>query len=577
MRPPRYRRARAASFALAALLLGLLGGLAGALVDASPAAAHAELLSTDPGDGVVLDEAPDAVTFQFSEGVDLQPDGVRVLDDRGRRVDRGQAEASGSSVTAPLDDALAQGTYVVAWRVVSADGHPVRGSYTFSVGRESDVSGLAGDAFAAGGDRPIEVGAAVLRVLAYLGVLGSCGVVLVSAVLRRPDEPTPVARWVGAGAVIALVSLVLQAVALGALATGEGLTAITTPGVLGLVLADGFGPAAVVALAGLLGVLITTGLPFEGPARVVALTGAVLAPLSFALTGHTRSMDPAAIGYSADLVHLLAAAVWFGGLGAVTATVLRRRRAGDPMGAAEAVATFSGIAAGAAAAVIVAGTTLAWIEVGGLEALTSTTYGRLLLAKVAAVAVVLGLAAWNRFRLLPLVARDALDRTEGDLDGEGGVDGDGAATGAAAWRSLVRTLRVEGAVLVAVLALTGVLVNVTPAKQAVVPGPVTVTTELGEGSVDVTIDPARAGRNDLHLYLFDAEGRPDDRYDAVALQLRLPEQDLGPFDREPVRAGPGHFQLVGTDLTLSGEWELTIVVKPDRFTETKATVTFDVR
>ena len=52
---------------------------------------------------------------------------------------------------------------------------------------------------------------------------------------------------------------------------------------------------------------------------------------------------------------------------------------------------------------------------------------------------------------------------------------------------------------------------------------------------------------------------------------------LGPFDREPVRAGPGHFQLVGTDLTLSGEWELTISVKPDRFTETKATVTFDVR
>ncbi|MEZ5140621.1 MAG: hypothetical protein R2711_18140 [Acidimicrobiales bacterium] len=148
---------------------------------------------------------------------------------------------------------------------------------------------------------------------------------------------------------------------------------------------------------------------------------------------------------------------------------------------------------------------------------------------------------------------------------------------AAAWRSLVRTLRFEGAVLVAVLSLTGVLVNVTPAKQAVVPGPVTVTTELGEGTVDVTVDPARAGRNDLHLYLYDAEGRPDDRYDAVALQLRLPEQDLGPFDREPVRAGPGHFQLVGTDLTLSGEWELTISVKPDRFTETKATVTFDVR
>lgn len=565
MRPPGRLRARSASIALAALLLGLLAGFVGAIASASPAGAHAEFLSSDPADGAVVDAAPSDVTLQFSEGVDLQPDGVRVLDGRGERVDLGQAASTGSSVVAPLEDGLARGSYVVAWRVVSVDGHPVRGSFTFSVGEASDVSGVADGAFAAGsGDRPVEVAAAVLRILAYLGVLGSCGVVLVSALLRRPDEPTPVARWVTAGIVVAMAAIALQAVALAALATGEGLTSITQPGVLALVLSDGFGPAAVVVLIGLLAVLITTGLPFEGAARVVALAGATVAPLSFALTGHTRSMEPAAVGYAADLVHLLAATVWFGGLGAVTATVLRRRRAGDSMGAAEAVATFSGVAAVAAGIVIAAGLVLSWLEVGGLTALTTTTYGRLLLAKVAAVAVVLALAAWNRFRLLPLVARDALDDIDDDVDDR-------------AWRSLVRTLRLEGAMLIVVIAITGVLVNVTPAEQSVDRGPITVTTELGEGTVDVTIDPAKAGRNDIHAYLYDAEGKPDGRYDEAEFRLELPAQDLGPFDREPVEAAPGHFQLVGTDLPLSGEWTLTITVKPDRFTETSATVTFEVR
>ncbi len=546
------------------LLLAVAFVVAALALWASPAAAHAELLASDPADGSVLDAAPSAITLQFTEGVAVQPDGVRVLDDEGERVDAGTATATGSSVEVPIDDGLAQGSYVVAWRVISADGHPVRGAFTFSVGKETELgSGLADQAFATGADRPVEVFAAALRIVGYLGTLGACGVVLVAARLRRPDEPTPVARAVTVGIVVALVSLALQAVALAALATGEGLGSIARPGVLSLVMSDGYGPAAAVALVALLAVLITTGLPFEGAARRIALGGALVAPLTFAITGHTRTMDPLAVGYLADVVHLLAGTVWFGGLAACASIVARRRREGDAMGAAEAVASFSSIAAVASGAVIAAGVALSVIEVGSLGALTGTLYGRLLLAKVAAVAVVLAIAAWNRFRLLPAVARDALDDAD-DVD-------------TAAWRSLRRTLRLEGAVLVGVLVLTGVLVNVTPAKASAVRGPVTVTADLGDGTVDVTIDPARPGRNDFHVYLYDADGKVDDRYDTASFRLELPEQDLGPFDREPVRAAPGHFQLVGADLPLGGTWSLTITVKPDKFTETQATVTFDVR
>src|SRR4051794_16886977 len=114
------------------------------LAPAGAASAHAELLATNPADGSGVATAPDTTPMQFSESVSLRPDGVRVLDATGKRVDSGAASAAGADVSVPLDGTVANGTYVVAWRVVSADGHPVRGAYSFSVGEKTAVgSGVA--------------------------------------------------------------------------------------------------------------------------------------------------------------------------------------------------------------------------------------------------------------------------------------------------------------------------------------------------------------------------------------------------------------------------------------------------
>lgn len=542
----------------ALVLLGVLG-------QATVASAHAELVATNPGDGTIVAEAPRSVQLEFSERVSLRPDGVRVLDDQGRRVDRGRASASGSTVTAPVRSKLAQGSYVVAWRAVSADGHPVHGAFTFSVGRESTLaSGAAGDAFGSGGsDRPYEVAAAILRVLAYVSALGAAGYVVVGTALRAPGDSTPTSRLVVAASVVALVAIVAQIPLQAALATGRGLGAALDGAVLGLALADGQGIAALVSAVGLLAIVITAGLPFEGIARKVAVGGAGAAALGFAITGHTRTMTPPVLGFSADVAHLAAGAVWFGGLIAVLGAVRRARKAGDPHAAAGAIATFSGWGLVTSAVVVATGSALAWISVGGLEALTSTTYGRLLLAKVAAVAVVLVVAGWNRFRLLPRVAAAAIEEPPRD--------------DAAAWRTLNGLVRSEVALIVVVLCLTGVLTHVTPARSAARSGPVTVTAPLGSGTVDVTIDPSRPGRNNIHAYVLTASGRPADRYKTATMRLSLKAEDIGPLDRTPVRAGPGHFQLVATELALAGDWDLTITVKPDRFTEQSATVTLPVR
>lgn len=545
--------------ALAILAFALLA----ALVPARAASAHAELVATDPADGSVVDQAPEALTMQFSEGVSVRPDGIRVLDATGERVDAGSASADGSDVTVPLDGKVADGTYVVAWRAVSADGHPIRGSYTFSVGEETAVAdGVASGAFGGGSDRAYEIVDALARAVAYLGVLGAAGYVLIASALRRDDDPSPVGRPTTVAACVALAAILLQVPLQGALATGRGLASITDASVLSLAIADGMGWAALVTALGLLAVIITSGLPWEGAARRVGLAGAALAPLGFVLTGHTRTMSPAVVGYLADLAHVAAAAVWFGGLIAVVVAVRRRRRDDAPLEAAEAIARFSGWAAVTAAVLIVAGVALSWIQVGSLDALTTTLYGRLLMAKTALVLVVLAAAGWNRFRLVPQVAAAAIEDPPVD-DGAG-------------WRTLLRLVRVEVALLVVVLVVTAVLANVTPAKESVDKGPVTVSAPFGEGSVDVTVDPAKAGRNNVHIYLFDQDGRPDDDFDGATVSLELPSQGLGPFNRDAVDAGNGHYQLVATDLPLAGTWSMTIKVKVDRFTEQKATVSFPV-
>jgi copper transport protein len=94
--------------------------------------------------------------------------------------------------------------------------------------------------------------------------------------------------------------------------------------------------------------------------------------------------------------------------------------------------------------------------------------------------------------------------------------------------------------------------------------------------MEVWLEPGRAGRNDIHVILMDSEGVADDRFDEAEFALSLPAQDVGPIKAEPVRIGTGHFQLVGTDLSIRGQWTIQVTVRPDRFTLTEGTASFTI-
>ena len=106
------------------------------IATAAPAWAHAELKSTDPPKNGVAAESPPNLSLTFNENVEVSFGAVRVYTCAGQRITTGtprHSPASGRTVVVSIPK-LAPGVYLVAWRVISADSHPVDGSYSFRIG-----------------------------------------------------------------------------------------------------------------------------------------------------------------------------------------------------------------------------------------------------------------------------------------------------------------------------------------------------------------------------------------------------------------------------------------------------------
>lgn len=525
---------------------------------AQPAAAHAVLQSTSPSDGAQLEQAPDSVVLTFSEDVSAPSGALRVIDADGEQVDDGAVVSEGVTVQVGLPDDLGEGAYIASYSVVSADGHPISGALSFTVGDATPVDPAQVASLAAPSSKGWDIAAGVARFFAYLGALLAAGGAVYRATVDR-DAP---ARWphtrlvriaaaIGALGAIAVLPITAHVI------TGDGPGSLLDDGVANVVLGDGVGPALMVTLLGL--ATIVLGLVPTMTRRPLVLgVGAFFAAGSFALTGHTNTSDPRWLVTLADLVHVLAAAIWFGGLVLLARSLRRAHRPDSATDGAEVVARFSTVAGIAIITVGVAGSVLSWSEVASLANVTGTSYGRLLLVKLAIVAAIAAVAVYNRSRLVPAVTR---------------ADGDGAG-----WRTLRRTTAVEAVAMVAVLAVTAGLVNVTPGRAQLDDGPASVIVPFADGNLNVVVDPAEAGFNQIHLYVLDPTGRPVDLdFDDLTVELSLPASDIGPIRREPFVAGPGHFQLDGTDLSVPGTWEIEVIARISTFDQERVATEVTIR
>lgn len=397
---------------------------------------------------------------------------------------------------------------------------------------------VAGDTDAGG----FAIAAAVGRAIMYVGVLLAAGgtAFLVLVHDRRPGDARALTRVVTLAALLGaagtLVGIPIQAAEI----TGTGFAGMVDGEVLGHVLSSGFGNSALLRLTGLAILLVGVGRLWAPWANVVGLLGALAALASFLLTGHTATTEPRWLAVGANYVHTIAGASWFGGL-ALLALALRGRRSDeDANGGARMVARFSNLALGSVTVLLLAGTALAWAEVRSLAGLTATGYGWTLITKVTVVLVVVAMGGYNNLRLVPAVQRDTGD----------------------AWATLSRTVRAEAVGILAVLAVTAVLVNQEPARNFTPAEPVDAFADLGEShEVNLVVDPAQAGFNEIHLYLLDEGGSVADIGDEVTLHMQPPGDGGEPVRQEATPAGPGHYFHSGTEMSVPGDWTVEVEVE----------------
>ncbi len=363
---------------LVALLHALLLSLG-----ASPAAAHATLVSTDPAEGEVLAETPDVVTFTFDERVSLTDQGIRVFDAQGEPVSA-DASSTDTVVTADLPDELDDGTYVVTYRVVSADGHPIAGSLTFSIGAPSETV-VPPDVGDADPTRSMKAAVGIVQGLGYLGLLLAAGLVVFQCWMLGGARVSTATRDLLTRVHVGAVGLAVLAWAAvvpldGAYQQGFGLG--------GAVKADAIDLSLVgddLVVLGLITVGLVLGL-LAPRARDFATLGVALAIAAPSVIGHTRAYEPVPLLVVTDVLHLAAGSVWLGGLVGLALTL--PSLAGRARDAAEVLARFSAVAAGVLGLLVVSGTLLGWRIIGSWSGLFGTTYGRLLLIKVGVVGLV---------------------------------------------------------------------------------------------------------------------------------------------------------------------------------------------
>jgi copper transport protein len=137
------------------------------------------------------------------------------------------------------------------------------------------------------------------------------------------------------------------------------------------------------------------------------------------------------------------------------------------------------------------------------------------------------------------------------------------------WIELRRMVGYEALALVAVLGFTAVLVNTTPARSAVVTNPkvVNLTDDTQTGTVNLVVTPAKAGTNSIHVQYADDSGKPVDVANTLTVEMSLPEKDLGPITRQVLKLSPGHYVLDGDELSLAGDWTITLAVRTSDFAE----------
>jgi len=490
------------------------------LLLAVPALAHASLLTSEPTDGSVVATAPSTFTLTFNEPV--SPTVLSLIEPGGQAVPLDHPHLADDVVSVPMPPALADGSYALSWRVISADGHPIGGSVVFSIGAPSTANQPQ---VAPTFDPVVRAGIWLSKLLVYGGLFVGIG-----GVFAR--------RWLGIAKAGRATEFALLAGTLGLLPNVgfEGADALGRPANALLDLAawseglvGSHGIFVGLALLALLLAFVASRTGAVG-GRIVSLLALVALGTAFASTGHAGTADPQWLTRPAVFLHTVTVAFWIGAL-APLAAVLRA-------GAGEARAPLQGFSAAipwTTGVLLASGVALAIVQLAAPAELLTTDYGRVLVGKLVLVAVLFGIAAYNRWRLTrPVLAGDAPMA-----------------------RRLGRITRLELALAVAILGIVGVWRFTPPPRSllAADAAPATVEMVAPGGMADVTLSPGRAGAMSVTIDVMLDSGNPPKQ---VTVDFANAARGIEPIEKTATQDADGLWHVEGLVLPAAGEWQIGV-------------------
>lgn len=514
-------------------------------VSSTTAFAHASLMKAEPPLGATLPRHPNKITFFFSEEIEPKFSAFALYDVQGSKLEELPFALEDDLRVVMRLEPLAQGTYTLAWKVLSAvDGHVTKGVYPFAVGISTTQMPITQTATT---HLPSAFRVAT-RWLGFLAVMTLVGGLFFQLLILRSTQIPSLTRyfkivfWMSWLVFIAagLGDLMLQTLTI----SEVSFTELFKEGFLAqLLFQTRYGWVWLARYALVLVIALLFARQKTSTWLLAALGAFTL--LSISLSSHSAALESLTyLAVLADWVHLLAASFWIGGLLQLALFFRALRRLEHEERArlmAELVPRFYQWAFISAAVLLLTGFHLTYRHIPNLEAaLWTTSYGKAFMAKHLLLVALVALAAVNLLWVWPRFVKAPM-----------------------------RLLRLEALFGVAIVFFASMLTLVPPAKQALQTAqaphqshsPLLLTKQANGLTVVLTISSDKVGENEFDVFLADSEGRPLHDALRVMLQFAFLGEDIGTASAIAEPQHDGHYKTRGNFLSIAGRWQIEVIIR----------------
>jgi copper transport protein len=555
-------------------IVSALSVVAVGLVLPGLASAHAYLIKTVPAASGVLDVPPSNVQLTYDEAVEPRFAIVSVTDAAGRQETTGpvnRSPANPDTLVAPLRPHLPEGWYLIYWRAISVDGHPVQGAFTYAVGpNPGPAPQFPIPSVSASATSPNLL---IARWVMFLSVMSAIGLFVFRLLIARPllrrASGTSLRAVSRVFVITSVVGLLAIPVYLDFATANDSLRSVFDLGALVplfRVTAFGRGYVDMTLCFGLFCLAAWIALWLDRPEReqrslaeLVSLTGALLAAAAVLLipgtSGHAAQTSPRGISVTLDWVHLVTGSLWLGGLVGLLVLWAGLGAARRVAGLSVVVPRFSNVAFVSVFLLLASGTWATINHMPTISALWLTGYGVAILVKIGLLLAAMALGAGNLLRTKP---RLLATRERPEL-------------GESTTRMLRATVSGEAFLIAGAVFAAAVLSSLAPPPPAfalqnsalaqVGPGRVAETVKHAGYVLQVLVSPNKAVAPDSFALRITKNGQPL-RGANVTLTLNHTEMQMPQQEYQLTETQPGVYSRAAPALVMVGKWALAFQIAP---------------